>query len=126
MNRFIQIEKFLARKLKEHCDELDKFLMRDVYLDRDFLDRDFEIFLFGNYYHEAARLARIGFSKDCEVFKNSCKEKFAGIISSIRDRGLKKIDDLAFHKHILLTVKIRKCAGGRSDKHTLLELLSEL
>ena len=117
MNDFIQVKEYLDKQLKENCDQLDKFLMQDVYASEDLND------LNANFYQGACKKVKNGFRKDCEIFMKGT-ENFSDTFTLIYARGLKKINNLALHKHILLTVKIRKYEG-ELDKYTLLEWLSE-
>ena len=117
MNDFTQAKEYLDKQLKENCDQLDKFLMQDVYASEDLNN------LFADFYHVAREKVKSGFFKDCEIFKES-NETFSKIVPLIFARGSEKINNIALHKHILLTVKIRK-HDGEIDKYTLLEWLSE-
>ena len=106
MNDFIQAEEYLTRKLKENCDELDKFLKMEI------LGVDDSTELSKNHirdvYHAASEKVKSGFEKDCDIFKKSNPlrpENLSEIVSSIYSRGSERIGNLADYKLSLILNK---------------------
>ena len=125
MKDFIQVDEYLTKKLKENCDEFDKYLMIEI----DKIGAPQHRQLFWNdidgLYRAAREKVQSGFEKDCDIFKksrNSC-ENVSEIVSSICDRGLEKIYTLTMHKLILMHNKWWKYRGLIS-RHTLIDWLS--
>ena len=117
MDAFIQIDEFLTRKLKENCDDSNKFVLEYVCCIDDLSEQDIE---------EACSFARLkvrnGFRRDCDIFKKS-SERFSEIVSDVCERGLEKIDIFAESKCTSLLIQYES-HGGEVDKKTLLKWLS--
>ena len=123
MKDFIQVDEYLARKLKENCDEFYKYLMIEI----DKIEGHKQLFWndVNGFYRAALEKVQSGFKKDCDILKkskNSC-ENVSEIVSSICDRGLEKIYTLTMHKLILMHNKWWKYRGLIS-RHTLIDWLS--
>ena len=117
MNDFIQIDEYLARKLKENCDDLNKFVLEYVYRINELSEQDID-----HAYSFARLKVRKGFQKDCDIFKKT-NEHFSEIVSDVCNRGFEKINTIAESKFISFIIQY-KSHEGEVDKKTLLKWLS--
>ena len=116
MTEFIKIDEYLTRKLKENCEDLEKFVL-------EYVDQTDEISLanIGASNVFTRDKVKKGFERDYKLFKKH-NETFSETVSSIYDKGLEKIDNFVEHKYNLFLIKY-ELHEGEVDKKTLLKWL---
>ena len=124
MNDFIQIEEYLTRKLKENCDEFDKFVRIEISRVNGSTQ------LSKNYiryvYQTASENVENGFDTDCDNLSDWYGNLQSGIVSPIYNRGLEKIGTFTDYKLSLVLNKYEEYQANNIivDKYTFLEWLS--
>ena len=124
MNDFIQIEEYLTRKLKENCDEFDKFVRIEISRVNGSTQ------LSKNYiryvYQTASENVENGFDTDCDNLSDWYGNLQSGIVSPIYNRGLEKICTFTDYKLSLVLNKYEEYQANNIivDKYTFLEWLS--
>ena len=124
MNDFIQIEEYLTRKLKENCDEFDKFVRIEISRVNGSTQ------LSKNYiryvYQTASENVENGFDTDCDNLSDWYGNLQSGIVSPIYNRGLEKIGTFTDYKLSFVLNKYEEYQANNIivDKYTFLEWLS--
>ena len=122
MNDFTQVDEYLTRKLKENCDEFDKFLMIKI----SGVDGCIQLSnIYIRYIYDAAQeKVESGFYKDCLNFNEDWdNENISDIVASVYSRGMDKIRTLTDYKLSLVLNKYDQYEG-RVTKYTLFEWLT--
>ena len=124
MNDFIQVEEYLTRKIKENCDEFDKFLMIEI----AGVDGSTELSdtCIETLYQAARVKVENGFDTDFDNLSNWYEHLKSGILFSIYNRGKEKIQTFTDYKLSLVLNKYQMYQKYqmKCNKYTLLDWLS--